>query len=229
MNKTAICLLSGGLDSATALYVALKEGFIVNALTVDYGQSHKREIQSAQAIAGELGIEHEVIEVALPWKGSALLDPGVAIPAGRSAAEIGSGIPATYVPARNTVFLSLAASWAETVRASHIFFGANIQDYSGYPDCRPEYLNAMAAVFRLGTKMGQEGTPIHIETPLIKLSKKLIILLGRALGVPFEKTWSCYKGLAHPCGECDSCLIRAKGFKDARLEDPLVTYVASAY
>ncbi len=229
MTQKAVCLLSGGLDSATALYVAKSLGYDVMALTIYYGQLHDKEILSAKEIARELEIEHRIISISLPWGGSALLDPEIPVPTGRNESEMSDGIPSTYVPARNSIFLTLAASYAEAVEAQAIFIGANALDYSGYPDCRPEYFKAVEAVLRLGTKAGLEGKGARIETPLLKLSKKEIIELGMGLGVHFEKTWSCYQGQELPCGECDSCLLRAKGFREAGVQDPLLTYAASSH
>jgi 7-cyano-7-deazaguanine synthase len=158
----------------------------------------------------------------MPWKGSALLDGKTKLPKNRDENAMSGEIPATYVPGRNSVFLSMAMSCAETEGAEAIFIGANVMDYSGYPDCRPEYLNAVAAAMWGGTKAGVEGKKIEIKAPLIKLSKKEIVLLGQKLGVPFEKTWSCYAGEDAPCGTCDSCILRAKGFREAGIPDPLI-------
>lgn len=227
--KKAVCLLSGGLDSTTALYQARREGYEVYALTLHYGQLHEKEIDCARQIAGELGIPHHIVAISMPWKGSALLDSSIPVPTGREESEMAKEIPSTYVPARNSVFLSLAASWAESLGAEAIFFGANIQDYSGYPDCRPEFLNAFTELIRLGTKQGSEGRQMEIKAPLLKLSKKEIVLLGHLLGVPFQKTWSCYQGKGEPCGECDSCILRAKGFREAGFEDPLSHHATSSH
>ncbi len=222
--KKAVCLFSGGLDSATALYVARSEGYELLALTIHYGQLHEREIHSAREIAAGLKIPHEIVAISLPWKGSALLDSSVPMPLRRPLEEMTQEIPSTYVPARNSIFLALASSWAETAKAEAVFIGANALDYSGYPDCRPEYLAAFEEMIRLGTKAGAEGRKIQIKAPLLRLSKKEIIQLGRRLGVPFEKTWSCYQGKGTPCGECDSCRLRAKGFEEAGLKDPLLSH-----
>ena len=221
--REAVCLLSGGLDSATALYVARRDGYLPAALTIHYGQLHIRELESAAKIAKHLGIQHEVISIELPWGGSALLDPKIPIPENRTQDEISTGIPPTYVPARNTVFLSLAASFAEARGSEAIFIGANALDFSGYPDCRPEYLEAFSAMIECGTKAGQEGRAIKVTAPLLRMDKKEIILLGRSLGVPFENTWSCYQGRENPCQVCDSCLLRAKGFREAGFEDPILS------
>ncbi len=225
----AVCLFSGGLDSATVLYSALREGYDVTALTVHYGQKHERELASARAILQPLGIKHHVTSIELPWGGSSLLDRRAAVPQGRAEEVMSSEIPSTYVPARNTIFLSLAGSLAEAIEAEAIFIGANAIDYSGYPDCRPEFLHAMAAVLERGTKAGVSGRRIRIEAPLVRLSKKTIVQLAHALKVPLEKTWSCYLGGERPCGTCDSCLLRKKGFEEAGLSDPALSYEVSSY
>ena len=170
-------------------------------------------------IASDLKIKHHVISISLPWKGSALLDSTIAIPEGRSTQEMNASIPSTYVPARNTIFLALAASCAEAEGADTLMIGANVLDYSGYPDCRPEFLNAFMNVISKGTKAGAEGKTISIEAPLLKLNKAEIIQLAVSLKVPIEKTWSCYKGGENPCGECDSCRLRQKGFEEAKLAE----------
>jgi len=223
--KAAVCLLSGGLDSATTLFYTIKENFRVLALTVDYGQIHRRELESAKKITNYLKIEHEIISIELPWKGSALLDETIPIPQNRDTTEISKEIPVTYVPARNTIFLSLAASYAEVRGASAIFIGANAIDYSGYPDCRPEYFKQMETAICLGTKAGVEGARISIETPLIHLTKAEIIKLATQLGVPLEWTWSCYRGDRFPCENCDACFLRKKGFAEAGIDDPLFSSV----
>ncbi len=220
MNK-AICLLSGGLDSAVSLYVARSEGYSPIALSIEYGQRHSREISSARALAQLLSVPHFLSTVSMPWKGSALLDSKSPLPRDRDEKTMSEEIPATYVPGRNSVFLSMAMSCAETEKADAIFIGANVLDYSGYPDCRPEYLDAVATAMWSGTKAGVAGRKIEIKAPLIKLTKKEIILLGQKLGVPFEKTWSCYAGGDVPCGRCDSCVLRAKGFREAGILDPM--------
>jgi 7-cyano-7-deazaguanine synthase len=215
-----VVLLSGGLDSATALYYARSNGYRCHALIIDYGQRHRREIRSAEAIARRTGSPIHRIKIRLPWGGSALTDRWIGIPKGRSLRRIGRGIPATYVPARNTIFLSYAASLAEAIGASAIFIAATSIDFSGYPDCRPAYYRAMREAIRRGTKTGAEGRPIRIMTPLIRRSKAQIIRLGMHLRVPYRLTWSCYMGRRRPCGECDSCLLRAKGFQETGLVDP---------
>lgn len=230
----AVILLSGGLDSATALFVARQEGHEAICLSFSYGQRHGRELESAKRIAASLKLEHWQVPLSLPWGGSALTDSRIAVPKGRLESEMAGGIPATYVPARNSVFLSLAASLAETRGAELIYFGANALDYSGYPDCRPEFIQAFENIISLGTKVGvgsKHAPTVHlvptvkpaiqIVAPLLRMGKGEIVRLGQELGVPFEWTWSCYEGGVTPCGECDSCLLRAKGFREAGLEDPL--------
>ena len=220
--KKAICLLSGGLDSTVCLYAARSEGYAPIALSIEYGQRHFREIASARSVTKMLAIPHYFAMLSLPWKGSALLDTRIQLPQDRDEKILAEEIPVTYVPSRNSVFLSMAMSCAETKGAETIFIGVNALDYSGYPDCRPEYLAAVTAAMWRGTKAGVEGQKIEIKAPLIKLTKKEIVLLGARLGVPFEKTWSCYAGAIEPCGVCDSCLLRAKGFREAGIPDPLL-------
>ncbi len=214
-NKRAIVLLSGGLDSATTFYLAKKKGFECFCLIFDYGQRHRREIGSAKKIAKEANCKYQILKINFPWKGSALLDKRINIP------KRDNGIPSTYVPARNIIFLSFALSYAEARGASAIYIGAHSQDYSGYPDCRPEFFSAFNKVISCGTKSGVEKRKIELKTPLINKTKASIIRLGIRLGVPFELTWSCYRGGRGPCGKCDSCYFRAKGFHEARLRDPL--------
>ncbi|MBI4227129.1 MAG: 7-cyano-7-deazaguanine synthase QueC [Candidatus Omnitrophica bacterium] len=216
----AVVLLSGGLDSATTLFIARARGFRCHALLVDYGQRHRRELEAARRVARAAGCPAQVVRLRLPWGGSALTDRRVAVPLGRSTAQMARGIPATYVPARNTLFLSLALGYAETLGATRVFIGANFLDYSGYPDCRPAFYRAFTAVARQGTRTGVEGRAIRIETPLIRLTKTQIIRRGFRLGVPYALTWSCYLGGRRPCGRCDSCRLRAKGFREAGVADP---------
>lgn len=223
----AVCLFSGGLDSTTALYVAIRDGFLPLGLTFDYGQLHRRELESARWIAGHLRIDHQIILVQLPWGGSALLDSSISIPESRDPESIPHEIPATYVPARNTVFLSFAASYAEASGAEAIFIGANALDYSGYPDCRPEYFRSFRELLQLGTKQGISGKPIRIEAPLLQMKKSEIIRLALQLNVPFERTWSCYCGESIPCGRCDACMLRAKGFSEAGFKDPALAILAT--
>jgi 7-cyano-7-deazaguanine synthase len=208
--KKAVVLLSGGLDSSTTLYYAVKKGYKCRALIFDYGQRHKREVNSAIAIAERLKILYEVIRITLPWKGSALLNKKQALPANRPIKAMSKNIPPTYVPARNTIFLGFALSFAEATGADAIFIGANAVDFSGYPDCRPDYYRAFRKVVRRGTKTGK----IKVITPLINMGKAQIIKLAYKLGVPVELTWSCYKGDKEPCGVCDSCKLRKKGMKE---------------
>ena len=221
MRKKAVVLLSGGLDSATTLYYAKSKGYYCECLIFDYGQRHKKEVESARKIARSCGAKYQAIKIDLPWKGSALLDSKIPIPKGRSLRRIKSGIPDTYVPARNTIFLSFAASYAEATGAEAIFIGANAVDFSGYPDCRPQYYEAFRKLIRRGTKAGAGKRQIRIFTPLIDKTKAQIIRMGTRLGVPYEYTWSCYSGGRRPCLRCDSCVLRAKGFKEAGLVDPL--------
>jgi 7-cyano-7-deazaguanine synthase len=218
--KSAIVLLSGGLDSATTLFYALNQRYQVHALIFDYGQRHDKEIKCAVAVARAARCPYEVVKISLPWKGSALLDKKMKVPHQRKLDA--KDIPVTYVPARNIIFLSFAASYAEAIGAQKIFIGANAIDYSGYPDCRPDFFAAYSKVLEKGLKTGVEGHKIKVETPLIRLSKTAIIRLGIKLKVPYELTWSCYEGGRRPCGECDSCRLRAKGFMDAGLKDPLM-------
>jgi len=215
--KKAVILLSGGLDSATTLYEAKSRGYRCHCLILDYGQRHRREIQAAKRIARAAGCSYQVVRLQFPWKGSALTDRRITVPAGRSLKQMGKGIPVTYVPARNTIFLSLALGCAEAIGAEAIFIGANAVDFSGYPDCRPAYYRAMQRVARLGTKAGVKGRGIRIVTPLIRKSKAKIIRMGMRLGVPYKLTWSCYLGGRLPCGRCDSCVLRRKGFQEARI------------
>ncbi len=217
-NRKAVVLLSGGLDSATVLYWARARGWRPLALIFDYGQRHRRELASARALCRRAGAPLQIIRFRLPWRGSSLLDRRKAIP---TSDRIGSTIPSTYVPARNTIFLSLGLSSAEAIGAEAVMIGANARDYSGYPDCRPDYLQAMERVFALGTKAGRQGRRIRIIAPLLKLTKAEIVRLGHRLGVPWELTWSCYRGGSRPCGRCDSCRLRARGFEESGLIDPL--------
>lgn len=220
MSK-AVVLLSGGLDSAVTLFFAIKEGHECHSITFDYGQRHKRELVSAKRIAKTGNSKLKVIRLGLPWKGSSLLDKDMKLPLDRDIRQIKGGIPSTYVPARNTMFLSIAASFAEAIGASFIFIGAHFEDSSPYPDCRIEYLKAFGKVIGLGTKRGLEDR-LALRFPLIDKTKKEIIRLGASLKVPFQFTWSCYKGGDRPCLRCDSCVLRAKGFQEARIRDPLV-------
>ncbi|HWB97711.1 MAG TPA: 7-cyano-7-deazaguanine synthase QueC [Bryobacteraceae bacterium] len=221
--EKAVCLLSGGLDSSTCLALARSEGYACYALTFDYGQRHRVELEAAARVAAALGVvRHVVARIDLTVFGNSALTSDLPVPKGRAAAEIGEGIPITYVPARNTIFLSFALAWAEVLETSHIFLGVNALDYSGYPDCRPEYIEAYARMADLATKAGVEGrTRIRIHTPLLHLSKADIVRLGHRLGLDFSLTHSCYDPGpgGRPCGQCDACLLRRKGFEEAGLED----------
>ncbi len=219
-------MLSGGADSATTLAVAMRDGFEPCALTLDYGQLHNIELKMAKKVAKHFKVKkHLVLKVDLKSIGaSALTDSNIKVPSGRSMEEIAEGIPITYVPARNTIFLSLALGWAESFSSKDIYIGVNALDYSGYPDCRPEFLKSFEQMAQLATKMGVETTsPVKIRAPLIKLTKAQIFTLGLELGVDFSMTHSCYAPTSdgRPCGRCDSCILRLKGFKEAGLEDPL--------
>lgn len=221
--RKAVCLLSGGLDSATCLALARRDGFACYAITFDYGQRHKFELEAAARVAAALGVErHLVVKVGLDVFGGSALTADVAVPKARSLDEMSHGIPVTYVPARNTIFLSLALAWAEVLESADIFIGVNALDYSGYPDCRPEYIEAYERMANLATRAGVEGlTRLKIHTPLIALSKAQIVTLARELGVPFGLTHSCYDPGpgGRPCGACDACLLRRKGFEEAGIED----------
>lgn len=221
MKRKAVILLSGGLDSAVTLFYALKKGYNCYCLAFDYGQKHKRELLAARRLAKTAGAEFRVVKLDLPWKGSSLVDKKVPLPVNRSIKEIGRfGIPSTYVPARNTIFLSMAASYAEAIKAYAIFIGAHVEDSSGYPDCREGYLKTFGRVIGLGTKRGLEKK-LKLFFPLINMNKARIIKLGYSLGVPFQFTWSCYEGGKTPCMKCDSCILRYKGFREAGHTDPL--------
>lgn len=221
--KKAVILFSGGLDSTTCLAFAKSEGFQCYAMSFDYGQKHQVELESAKRIADDLGVVHKIVSLPLDdWGGSALTDIKLDVPQYTGKKEI----PITYVPARNTIFLSFALAWAEVLNANDIFMGVSSIDYSGYPDCRPEYIQAFQKMANLATKVGIEEGSIKIQTPLIHLSKAETILLGLKLGVNYQMTVSCYKANAqgHACGTCDSCSLRKKGFFDARTEDPTIYY-----
>ncbi|MDI6606137.1 MAG: 7-cyano-7-deazaguanine synthase QueC [Candidatus Omnitrophota bacterium] len=223
-KKKAIVLLSGGLDSAVTLYLAKYEGFSVSGLIFDYGQRHKKEILAAKKIARHAGCPYQIIKLSFPWKGSSLLDKRIKVPKHKNlrTCEPANLIPSTYVPARNIIFLSYAASFAEASRASAVYIGAHAQDYSGYPDCRPEFYRTFSKMLSCGTKAGVENKKIEIKTPLINKTKAQIIKTGTELNVPFELTWSCYNGGRAPCAKCDSCYFRSKGFSAAGLTDPLL-------
>ncbi len=220
----AIVLLSGGLDSTTCLAIAKNQGYILNAISFRYGQRHLRELDMAKRVGVHFGVKrHIVVDFDMRAIGGSALTGDGEVPKGRSAAEIGRGIPVTYVPARNTVFLSFALAWSDVIQARDLFIGVNALDFSGYPDCRPEYIQAFETMAGLATKAGVEGRPVRLHTPLIRLTKAEIIQKGHGLGVDFSMTHSCYDpppdGPA--CGRCDSCILRRKGFSEAGLEDPL--------
>jgi 7-cyano-7-deazaguanine synthase len=222
--KRAVVLLSGGIDSTTTLAIAIAEGYEAYALSFDYGQRHQIETEAARRVADSLGAkEHRVAKIDMRVFGGSALTDDVDVPKQRSETEIAHGIPVTYVPARNTIFLAYALAWAEVIPTSDIFLGVNAIDYSGYPDCRPEFIEAFETLANLGTKVGSEGRRFHIHAPLIKFSKTEIIRKAVELGVDLALTHSCYdpspEGLA--CGECDSCLLRLKGFREAGRKDPI--------
>jgi len=219
-SKKAVILTSGGLDSSVTLYLAKNQGYNCFPLAFDYGQRHKKELISARKIAKSLGLELVVVKLKLPFLQSALIDKSKPLPSPKIE-EIGLSIPETYVPSRNLIFLSIAISYGESIQADAVFIGANSRDFSGYPDCREDFLESFFKTASLGTKAGILGKPISIERPLINKTKKEIVLLGENLGVPFKFTWSCYAGGKRPCGICESCLLRKKGFSDAKIADPL--------
>lgn len=221
-RRPAVVLVSGGLDSATVLALAISRGFVCHALSFDYGQRHRVELSAARRICKSLGAASQrVVKLDMRAIGGSALTADIDVPKGRSAKRMARDIPVTYVPARNTIFLSYALALAEVLGARDIFIGVNAIDYSGYPDCRPAFINAFTRVAKLGTKAGAGGTSFRIHTPLIKLTKAGIIKLGLNLGVNFAMTHSCYdpvRGLA--CGRCDSCLLRKRGFAEAGVTDP---------
>jgi 7-cyano-7-deazaguanine synthase len=222
--KRAVVLLSGGVDSTTTLAIAMAEGYETYALSFDYGQRHQIEIEAARRVANSLGAkEHRIAKVDMRIFGGSALTDDRDVPKKRSETEIAHGIPITYVPARNTIFLTYALAWAEVIPTGHIFIGVNAIDYSGYPDCRPEFIEAFETLANLGTKTGVEGARFRVHAPLIKFSKAEIIRKASQLNVDLSLTHSCYdpspEGLA--CGECDSCLLRLKGFREAGIEDAI--------
>ena len=225
MEKRAVVLASGGLDSTTTMAIAKHEGYDIFALSFNYGQRHKLEIEAAKTVAGYFGAKkHLILRLDLGAIGGSALTDDIPVPHGRGLEEIGSGgIPITYVPARNTIFLSYALAWAEVLDAMDIFIGVNALDFSGYPDCRPEYIKAFQEMANLGTKAGVEGKSVTIHTPIINMTKAQIIKKGLSLGVDYSITHSCYNPTedGRPCGKCDSCLLRKKGFEEAGLSDPL--------
>ena len=219
----AVCLLSGGLDSATCLAHARRAGFECYALSFDYGQRHRIELEAARRVAAALhAADHRVAKIDLRVFGHSALTDDIAVPKGRDEAAMNDGIPVTYVPARNTIFLSFALAWAEVLEANDIYIGVNALDYSGYPDCRPEFIEAYERMANLATKAGVEGrTHLKIHTPLLRLTKAGIVRLANELGVPFGMTRSCYDPAPDggACGQCDACLLRRKGFEEAGIED----------
>ncbi|MBV9405884.1 MAG: 7-cyano-7-deazaguanine synthase QueC [Acidobacteriaceae bacterium] len=226
MNPRAICLLSGGVDSSTTLAIARREGFDCYCLSFDYGQRHRVELDAARRVASAFAKDHRIVLIDLrAFGGSALTSSAIQVPKDRNGAQMSAGIPVTYVPARNTIFLSFALAYAEVVGASDIFIGVNAIDYSGYPDCRPEFIHAFEQMANLATKAGVEGsTRISIRAPLIRMTKAEIIRKAAELGVDLGLTFSCYDPdeRGRPCGRCDSCLLRQKGFAEAGIEDPLL-------
>ena len=223
----ALVLLSGGLDSTVCLAIAVRDALAVTTVTVDYGQRHRVELESAARVAAALDAEQLVVDLDLSaWGGSALTDDAIAVPdhtagpSGAAPAAEAPAIPTTYVPARNLIFCALACGIAESRGCDSIYLGVNALDYSGYPDCRPEFVAAFQQAAALGLKRGVEGHPLEFRTPLIRLTKAEIVSLGVELGAPLELTWSCYRGGAQPCGSCDSCVLRAKGFSEAGVADP---------
>ena len=222
-SKSAVCLLSGGLDSATCLALARRDGYECYALSFDYGQRHRVELDAAARVAEALGARrHMIAKIGLDAFGGSALTAAIDVPKDRPADEMAHGIPVTYVPARNTIFLSFALAWSEVLGTGDIFIGVNALDYSGYPDCRPEFIEAFARMANLATKAGVEGaTRVQIHTPLLRLSKAEIVRLGAEIGVPFGLTHSCYDPgpEGRPCGRCDSCVLRRKGFQEAGVED----------
>jgi len=225
MKRRAVVLLSGGLDSATVLAIAKREGYECYALSFSYGQRHAWELEAAKHVASSIGAkEHRVAAIDLRVFGGSALTAEIDVPKGRAPEDMSQGIPVTYVPARNTIFLSFALAWAEVLEASDIFIGVNALDYSGYPDCRPEFIAAYETMANLATKAGVEGRQsLKIHTPLIAMTKAQIIAKGIELGVDYGLTSSCYdpSPTGKPCGECDSCLLREKGFRENGIADPL--------
>jgi 7-cyano-7-deazaguanine synthase len=222
-ERPAVVLLSGGLDSATTLAIAREEGFATFALSFRYGQRHEGELRAAAAVAQRLGaVRHLVAEVDLRVFGASALTADLPVPKGRSAAALAEGIPVTYVPARNTIFLAYALGWAEVLGAQDVFIGVNALDYSGYPDCRPAFIDAFERMANLATKAAVEGRPLRIHAPLIQMTKREIIERGLALGVDYSETRSCYDPAADgaACGQCDACQLRLKGFRELGLDDP---------
>jgi len=223
MTKKAVVLLSGGLDSATTLALAQQQGFSLQTLSFDYGQRHQREVEAAAALAQHYHVERQQrVTIDLRAFGGSALTANIPVPHDRSVVDMSQDIPITYVPARNTVFLSFALAYAEVSGADDIFLGINAIDYSGYPDCRPEYLAAFEKMANLATKATtQDGRTFHIHAPLMYMDKAQIVRTGTELNVPYELTWSCYEGDTLACGTCDSCLLRLNGFAEAGRTDPI--------
>lgn len=225
LQKPAVVLLSGGLDSATVLAIACEQGYAAHALSFSYGQRHSYELEAARRVATALGaVQHRIATIDLRVFGGSALTSDIDVPKGRDAEQMSHGIPITYVPARNTIFLSFALAWAEVLGSSDIFIGVNALDYSGYPDCRPEFIRAYEEMANLATRAGVEGRQrLRIHTPLISMTKAQIVRRGVELGVDYGLTSSCYDPAADgaPCGACDSCLLRRKGFRENGIEDPL--------
>ena len=224
-SKRAVVLLSGGLDSATVLAIAKAEGYELYAISFAYGQRHVWELEAAKRVAASIGVaQHRIAEIDLRAFGGSALTDDIAVPKGRAPEEMAHGIPITYVPARNTIFLAFALAWAEVLGASDVFLGVNALDYSGYPDCRPEFIEAFEKMANLATKAGVEGRQnLRIHTPLIAMTKAQIVAAGTKLGVDYGLTSSCYDPGHNgaPCGQCDSCLLRQKGFRENGIEDPI--------
>jgi 7-cyano-7-deazaguanine synthase len=220
MTKKAIALLSGGMDSVTAAAIVKNQGYDIYALTVSYGQRHAREIESAKRLAIWLGVkEHEVVDLPISrLLKSSLMNPEEDVTGDE--AKIGTRIPATYVPGRNAILLAIAAAWAESLGADAIVMGVNVVDFSGYPDCGKPFIDAFNNLITVSTRGGIQGHPVEILTPIAKMSKADIVRKGKELGVPFKETWSCYKGGGEPCGVCESCILRRKGFAAAGMDDP---------
>jgi 7-cyano-7-deazaguanine synthase len=223
MSRKAVCLISGGIDSCVSAFLAYKQGYKIYGLSFNYGQRHDREIKSAKDIAKIIrAVKHIIFNIDLrSFRGSSLVDKDSILPKDQDLNHIGKSVPSTYVPARNTIFLSVGLAYAEVLSAEAIFIGVTATDYSGYPDCRPEYIKAYQAMADLATKKCKDNSSIKIIAPLINMSKGEIIKKGLELDVPFDKTWSCYSGDKNACGHCDSCLLRLKGFKEAGSLDPI--------